>query len=478
VATQLEIKKGIGRPGNSSLSDDGGELAIDHQTLTLWSKETQAGAVGRVGLADFLALDGTNKMDNNIDCDGFSVVNTRLPTDDYDVANKLYVDMSQDWERISNTGFTCVKDQQYIVEVVGSNPYVNFPSMSVSEIGKFIVLADGSGVWDLPGRHLTVNLNGPLQGQAVGQLVLDIPNVIVTFLWDGYSWLVYTTMASTSASSNPWTETDQGLEYQGRIDTGEVHTHTLEAEYLLGTPRRHYEAVFGRAVPLDEELDSLEKRTVKHGLEIERMDRFIKQVKQEEVNNPVVHEAIYNDKIYGRQNGDWVEIPSGGGGTGSNHDIAAMFFWETRKTFGTEFEGTRWVRFNVAETNAPGYDLMLPDWSLVHQVELQLAWFKGKDPNTGVEYNPRITLQHLNFSNEAIKEDVLYESQEFGWGQGFERDERMFQVRLERGAFKLRVDIKNADGTDMPTSASWNGKTYKNLIAVNGMYLTTDESQK
>ena len=78
-------------------------------------------------------------------------------------------------------------------------------------------------------------------------------------------------------------------------------THTLEAEYLLGTPRRHYEAVFGRAVPLDEELDSLEKRTVRHGLEIERMDRFIKQVKQEEVNNPVVHEAIYNDKIYGHR---------------------------------------------------------------------------------------------------------------------------------------------------------------------------------
>ena len=58
--------------------DDGGELAIDTQTLTLWSKETTAGAVGRVGLADFLALDGSNKMDNNIDCDGFSVVNVEV----------------------------------------------------------------------------------------------------------------------------------------------------------------------------------------------------------------------------------------------------------------------------------------------------------------------------------------------------------------------------------------------------------------
>ena len=173
---------------------------------------------------------------------------------------------------------------------------------------------------DLPGRHLTVNLNGPLQSQDVNQLVLDIPNVIVTFLWDGYSWLVFATMASTGVNQSPWENTEQGIEYQGRIDTGEVHTHTLEAEYLLGTPRRHYEAVFARAVPLDEELDSLEKRTVKHGLDIERMDRFIKQVKQEEVNNPVVHEAIHNDKLYGRQNGEWVEIPTGGSvGTWPRH---------------------------------------------------------------------------------------------------------------------------------------------------------------
>ena len=415
-------------------------------------------------------------MDADINMDGFSVVNTRLPTDDYDAANKLYVDASMDWERISNTGFSCIQDQQYIIEIVGSNPYVNLPALTNQDIGKFVVLADGSGVWDMPGRHLTVNLNGPLQGESVGQFVLDIPNVIVTFLWDGYSWLVFTTMASTSGSQSPWEATDNGIEYNGRIDTGEVHTHTLEAEYFLGTPRRHYEAVFGRAVPLDEELNSLEKRTAKHGLDIDRIDKYITQVRADETNSPVVHEARVDDVIYARQNGEWVPIPTGGGGTG--HDIAAMFFWETRKAYGTEFEGTRWVKFNVAETNAPGYDLMLPDWSLVHQVELQLAWFKGKDPNTNTEYRPRITVQHLDFSNQVIKEDVLYESQNFAWGQGFERDERMFQIRLERGAFKLRIDIKSADGTDMPTSTTWQGQTYKNLIAVNGMYLTTDESQK
>ena len=155
-----------------------------------------------------------------------------------------------------------------------------------------------------------------------------------------------------------------------------------------------------------------------------------------------------------------------------------MFFWETRKTFGTEHEGQRWVQFNVGETyNNAGYDLMLPGWSLVHQVEIQVAYFRGKNPNTATQYNPRVRLKHINFQNEVIKEDVLVHSQEFEWGQGFERAEQLFQVRLERGASKLRIDIDNVDGSNLDTSVSWEGKTLKNLIAVNGMYLTTDESQ-
>ena len=474
--TEITLKKGKGRPKVSDLTY--GEVAIDEESLTLWGKSTLGGAVARVGLGDYLALDGTNKMDANIDVDGFTVTNVRLPTDDGDAVNKQYVDMSMDWERISSTGFNCVVDQQYIIEIIGSNPYVNLPSLGVNDIGKFVVLADGSGVWDLPGRHLTLNLNGPLQGQSVGQLVLDIPNVIVTMLWDGYSWIVFSTMASTGiGGGSPWTETAQGIEYSGRIDTGEVHTHALEAEYILGTPRRHYEAVFGRAVPLNEELDSLEKRSVRHGTELQRIERLIQDARAEETNNPVVHEAVYDDRIYARQNGEWVPVPTGGGDGGS-HDIAAMFFWETKNTFGTAHEGQRWVQFNVAETyNNAGYDLMLPDWSLVHQVELQIAYFKGKNPNTGAQYNPRVRLQHINFKNEVIKEDVLIQNQEMGWGQGFERDEQMFQVRLERGASKLRIDIDNVDGSNLDTSVSWEGKTYKNLIAVNGMYLTTDESQ-
>ena len=475
--TQITLKKGKGKPLVSDLTQ--GEVAIDEELLTLYSKTAMGGLVGRVGLADYLALDGTNKMDADIDVDGFSVVNLRLPTDDGDAVNKLYVDMSQDWERISSTGFQCVPDQQYMVAINGSNPNVMLPTFGTGDIGKFVILADGNGVWDLPGRSLTVVLNGPLDGDPIGSLVLDLARVMVTFLWDGHSWHVYTTMsAAPSGTGSPWTETDQGIEYTGRIDTGEVHTHTLEAEYFLGTPRRHYEAVFGRAVPLDEELDSLEKRSVRHGAEIQRIERLIQEARAEETNNPVVHEAVFDDRIYARQNGEWVPVPTGGGGTGGSHDIAAMFFWETRKTFGTEHEGQRWVQFNVAETyNNAGYDLMLPDWSLVHQVELQVAYFKGKNPNTGAQYNPRVRLKHLNFQNEILKEDVLVHNQEFGWGQGFERDEQMFQVRLERGATKLRIDIDNVDGSNLDTSVSWEGKTIKNLIAVNGMYLTTDESQ-
>ena len=475
--SEITLKTGKGRPQVSDLTY--GEVAIDEEALTLWGKSTLGGAVARVGLADYLALDGTNKMDANIDVDGFSVVNVRLPTDDGDAVNKLYVDMANDWERISSTGFQCVPDQQYMVAINGSNPNVILPVFGSGDIGKYVVLADGNGVWDLPGRSLTVVLNGPLDGDPIGSLVLDLARVMVTFIWDGHSWHVYTTMsAAPSGTGGPWTETARGIEYTGRIDTGEVHTHTLEAEYLLGTPRRHYEAVFGRSVPLDEELDSLEKRSVRHGTDIQRIERLIQDARAEETNNPVVHEAVIDDKIYGRQNGAWVPVPTGGG-SGDGHDIAAMFFWETKNAFGTAHEGQRWVQFNVAETNNnAGYDLMLPDWSLVHQVELQIAYFKGKNPNTNAQYNPRVRLKHINFKNEMIKEDVLIQNQEMGWGQGFERDEQMFQIRLERGATKLRIDIDNVDGSNLDTSVSWEGKTYKNLIAVNGIYLTTDESQK
>ena len=31
----------------------------------------------------------------------------------------------------------------------------------------------------------------------------------------------------------------------------------------------------------------------------------------------------------------------------------------------------------------------------------------------------------------------------------------MFQVRIERAAPKFRIDIMNADGSNMPTTATW-----------------------
>ena len=83
------------------------------------------------------------------------------------------------------------------------------------------------------------------------------------------------------------------------------------------------------------------------------------------------------------------------------------------------------MKFNVAETNAPA-SLML-SIILVHQVELQLAWFKGKTPTLALSTTRASRSSTLALTTMSLKDVV--ESQEFGWGQGFERDERMFQVR-------------------------------------------------
>lgn len=454
--TEITLKQGTGKPTSGDLVR--GEVAIDHDALTLWAERSSSGAVARVGLQDFLALDGANQMEAPLDMNNKNVQNVPLPTDDYDAANKLYVDMSQDWERIDQTGYDCVIDQQYMVAINTSNPYVDFPTLGNQMLGKYIVLADANGNWGDPGRHLTVNLNGPLQGQNVGQLTLDISSVIVTFMWDGYTWLVYTTMGESPAS-NPWKVPDPDK-------PGEISFYGLITVADL--------QMKGRPLYLTEELRTLDVLTVKHSEEIRKIERFIQDKKLEEIEYPVVHEAVHDDVIYARQNGDWVPVPLGGGGS---HDIADMFYWETAETFGTRHEGVSSMQFNVAETNRPGYDLMLPSWSLVHQIEFQIAYFKGKHPNTGVEYNPVVKVRHIAPNNDIIKTDTLLSNQEFGWGQGFERDEQMFQIQLTRGASKVRVDLENTDGSPMDITAEWAGNVYKTLIAVNGMYLTTDESQ-
>jgi hypothetical protein len=455
--TEITLKQGTGQPTPGDLVQ--GEVAIDHDALTLWAEKSSNSVVTRVGLQDFLALDGENRMEANLDMNNKNVQNVPLPSDDYDAANKLYVDMSQDWERIDITGYDCVVDQQYMVAINGSNPYVDFPTLGNQVPGKYIVLADATGQWGTPGRHLTINLNGPLQGQNVGQLVLDISSVIVTMMWDGYTWMVYTTMGETPAG-NPWTTPDPDkpdeIKFYGLITVADLQMN-------------------GRPLYLTEELRALDALTIKHGEEIHKIERFIQDKRAEETNYPVVHEAVYDDVIYARQNGEWVPVPLGG--DGGSHDIADMFYWETAERFGTSHEGVASMQFNVAETNRPGYDLMLPSFSLVHQVEFQIAYFKGKHPNTGVEYNPVVKLTHIAPNNDVIKTDTLISNQEFGWGQGFERDEQMFQIQLTRGASKVRIDLLNTDGSPMDTSAEWAGTVYKTLIAANGMYLTTDESQ-
>lgn len=198
--TEITLKQGTGKPAPTDLVQ--GEMAIDHDDLTLWAERSSNGEVAKVGLRDFLALDGANQMEAALDMNSNSVLNVPLPSDNFDAANKLYVDMSQDWERVDTAGYDCLVDSQYMVAIETANPYVDLPTLGDQEHGKYIVLADTNGDWGTPGQHLTVNLNGPLQGQDVGQLVLDISSVIVTLMWDGYTWVVYTTVGGVPTVSS------------------------------------------------------------------------------------------------------------------------------------------------------------------------------------------------------------------------------------------------------------------------------------
>jgi hypothetical protein len=89
----------------------------------------------------------------------------------------------------------------YIVNISTNNPYVNLPVLGADDEGQYIVVSDGGDGWSVSGSHLTVNLNGPLQNENVGQLVLDLDATQITFVWDGTSWWVFSTMSNTPADS-------------------------------------------------------------------------------------------------------------------------------------------------------------------------------------------------------------------------------------------------------------------------------------
>jgi len=91
--TEITLKQGTGAPNSDDLV--AGEVAIDNFALTLYSKDAIPGVgfVERVGINDFLALDGGNAMKADIDLDAkYTVTNVKEPSADSDVATKLYVD--------------------------------------------------------------------------------------------------------------------------------------------------------------------------------------------------------------------------------------------------------------------------------------------------------------------------------------------------------------------------------------------------
>jgi hypothetical protein len=524
MATTIILKQGTGSPQRDDLEQ--GELAIDHKDLTLYALSSIGVEPEKVGLKDFLTLDGSNKMSSDIDINNHQIENLKAPTDPNHAVTKAYVDDQTIWDRISSSGFTCEANKRYIVDITSNSPQVTLPTVTTADTGVFVTLVDGNGYWGETYKGLKVNIpSGGLQGDAsITSLVLDISNVGITFIWDERTWLVYTSQQQLAVNgfSSPWTQTSIGLSYDGRVDTGELHTHDLEAEYLLGTPRRHYEAVFARAVPLDEELNSLEKRSVKHGVEIERIEREIIETRADLVNNPVVREAVFDDQLKVRKNGEWVDleipetevdlvgyateeyvqeeiskidipevnlegyateeyvqeeiskidIPEGGGSSNNHYDAANMEWWPTPLL---EHEGTVSMLFNIADTGRPNVDMNLPDFALAQILDINVSFFKGNNPNTGSQYDPKVVLTQLDIFGNAVKTDMLVMNEEFGWGQGFERDEEQFQIQVVRGIGKVRIDIQNVDGNAQPTKVNWQGRDVFNKIQINGLFITRDK---
>jgi hypothetical protein len=103
------------------------------------------------------------------------------------------------WQKIVASGFSCVKNTAYLVNIPTKNPYINLPKLGASDDGCFVMISDAGDGWSSSSDALTINLNGLLQDQAVGQLALDLNNVTVTFVWSGTSWWVYSSMSSSTA---------------------------------------------------------------------------------------------------------------------------------------------------------------------------------------------------------------------------------------------------------------------------------------
>ncbi len=117
------------------------------------------------------------------------------------------------WEVINKSGHNCEYNHAYIVNIPTSNPYINLPKLGVDEVGQYVLISDGGDGWSTASNALTVNLNGPLQGQNVSQLSLDLANVTVTFVWDGASWWVYSSMSNTGVDEHVTDAPEDGKIY-------------------------------------------------------------------------------------------------------------------------------------------------------------------------------------------------------------------------------------------------------------------------
>lgn len=123
------------------------------------------------------------------------------------------------WEKMSIDGFQCEANKQYLDVIGGGSPTIVLPKLTSEDEGAFVEIADGKSNWaDVP---LQVNLNGSLQGHTGLGITLDFSRVIVTFVWLGAEWTVYTTMSTQGLEDAP----EDGFVY-GRQDGSWVQVST------------------------------------------------------------------------------------------------------------------------------------------------------------------------------------------------------------------------------------------------------------
>jgi len=199
--TEITIKSGRGKPAKAALAE--AEFALDVSNGTIYSK-LDNGEVTALNTADFLGVntDADNYQYWRYKVNGSSTVNVFSMQDlDFQAGDGIAIQqkgygveisaLDGGWDQVSTNGFQCVANKRYMVSIADADPSVILPSLSPSDAGSYVVLSDAAGAWG--NVNLTVNLNGTLGNQIVGQLILDLPSTIVTFLWDGNTWSVYTT---------------------------------------------------------------------------------------------------------------------------------------------------------------------------------------------------------------------------------------------------------------------------------------------